>query len=90
MDLRLAFKKDKGRATRRVVSLADMGSYIGFDISHELNQLEPCEVGNRAQITGAKNQTKNWPCLAFDKDDILTPVASWIAITVAPIIVQNK
>ena len=90
MDLRLALKKDNGRATRRVVGLADMTSYIGFNISHELNQLEPCDVGNRAKITGATNQTKNWPCLAFDKDDILTPIASWVAITVAPIINQKK
>jgi len=90
MDLRLALKKDKGRATRRVVSLADMLSYIGFDIANELNQIEPCDVGNRALLTGATNQTKNWPCLAFDKDDIFTPVACWVAITVAPIIRQNK
>ena len=90
MDLRLALKKDKGRPTRRVVSLKDMASFIDFDISYELNQLETCDIGTRALITGSTNRTKNWPCVAFDKDDIFTPVASWIATTIAPIIGKNK
>lgn len=85
MDLRAAQSKDGNRATRRVIPLEAIPNTTGLDVATELRRLNSCEIGTRAQLTGATNKTKAWPCVVFDSDDILTPVAAWVALTVAPL-----
>jgi hypothetical protein len=86
MDLRAAQSKDGNRATRRVIPLEALPKIAGLDVATELQRLNSCEIGTRAQLTGSTNKTKAWPCMVFDSDDILTPVAAWVAVTVAPLI----
>ena len=83
MDLRAAQPKDGDRASRRVIPLESLPKTTGLDLTSELQRLGDCELGTRADLTGATNQTKKWPCMVFDSDDILSPVAAWVAITIA-------
>lgn len=83
MDLRAAQPRDGDRASRRVIPLDSLPETTGLDLTAELQRLGDCELGTRAELTGATNRTKGWPCMVFDSDDILSPVAAWVAITIA-------
>lgn len=44
-------------------------------------------VGTRKELVGeTDSQTRERLCLTFDKDDVLTPVAAYVATTLAPLI----
>ena len=86
MDLRTAEPKPDNRATRKVKPLAELSEITGINVANELTRLGACNVGTRADLTGETNKTRNWPCVVFEADDILTPVAAWAAVTVLPLI----
>jgi hypothetical protein len=84
MDLRAAVPKQGNRASRRVLRLEELDTRAGFNVADELLRLGARGVGSRGDIAGDSNpRTKNWLCVTFDHDDLLTPVAAWVATTVA-------
>jgi len=86
MDLRTAEPKPDSRATRKVKPIAELSEITGINVANELTRLGACNVGTRADLTGETNKTRNWPCVVFEADDILTPVAAWAAVTVLPLV----
>lgn len=86
MDLRVATPRPDNRATRNVKPLDEMQEATGIDVAAELTRLGACAIGTRKDLTGETNRTRNWPCVVFESDDILTPVAGWAAVTVLPLL----
>lgn len=85
MDLRAAQHNGHDRATRRVIPIESLPVTTGFQFATELQRLGTCELGTRAELTGATGRTRAWPCMTFAADDILSPVAAWVAVTVSPL-----
>lgn len=86
MDLRLATTNGSNQATRRSRNLKEVDKIIGFSLKEELVRVGALDVGTREQLDANPNrQMRNSPCVLFDQDDIFTPVAAWVATTVAPL-----
>ena len=84
-DLRVAQAKENARASRRVIPLDELTEVCGFDLTSGLERFGDIRIGTREELIGITNKTRDWPCIVFDQDDILTPVAAWGAVTVAPL-----
>ena len=85
-DLRVAQAKENARASRRVIPLDELTEVCRFDITSGLARFGDIRIGTREELIGITNKTRDWPCIVFDQDDILTPVAAWVAVTVAPLL----
>jgi len=87
MDLRVAIAKPDGRSSRRVIALENLREVVGLEVSEELVRLGALRVGTRSDLLGEENpRTANWPCVTYAPDDLLTPVAAWVATTLIPLV----
>lgn len=86
MDLMLAQPKEGGLATRRKFSFEEMEARIGFCLSSELMRVGAKQIGTRQQVTGDTGQRRDFPCVTFAPDDLLTLIAAWVGVTVAPLL----
>ncbi len=85
MDLRFAGRQRGARSARRVVSLPDMDAALGINVAAHLKRLGARAVGTRAEVTGETGRTRNWPCVTFDVNDLLTPTAAYVVSTLMPL-----
>ena len=86
MLLRVATPKEGARASRKLVPLESLSDICGINVIEELKKLGNCEIGTRSELIGTDDRTKNWPCIIFDTDDLLTPIAAWTAVTIHPLL----
>jgi hypothetical protein len=91
MDLRIAHPNEEGRATRKTKSLASIERVIGFDFKKELLRVGARAVGTRGELDANPNsRMRECPCVIFDANDIFTPIAAWVAVTVCPLFKRIK
>jgi len=81
VDLRLAKPREDNLATRRIIPISDIEGELGFDLPKALLRLGANAVGTREELTDSTSRSRNWPCVTFDHDDLLTPVSAWVATT---------
>lgn len=85
MDLRLAERQRGARATKRVVTLPEMDAALGINVAANLRRVGARAVGTRAEVTGDAARTRNWPCITFDANDLVTPAAAYLVTTLMPL-----
>ena len=81
VDLRLAKPREDNLASRRIFPLPDIEDELGFDLREALLRLGANAVATREELTDETSRSRNWPCVTFDNDDLLTPVSAWVATT---------
>ncbi|MDA8971872.1 hypothetical protein N9F41_00185 [bacterium] len=86
MLLRVATPKEGARASRKPVPLESLSEICGINVIEELKRLGDCEIGTRSELIGTDDRTKNWPCVVFNTDDLLTPIAAWTVVTINPLL----
>jgi hypothetical protein len=84
MDLRVAVREKDQRASKRVLSLEKINALTHIDVESVLISLGANAVGTRQEITGETNRTREWPCVTFDVNDLVTPAAAFVLTTILP------
>jgi hypothetical protein len=82
MDLRVAVREKDQRASKRVLSLEKINALTHIDVESVLISLGANAVGTRQEITGETNRTREWPCVTFDVNDLVTPAAAFVLTTI--------
>jgi hypothetical protein len=84
MDLRVAVREKDQRASKRVLSLEKINALTHINVETALLSLGANAVGTRQEITGETNRTREWPCVTFDVNDLVTPAAAFVLTTILP------
>lgn len=88
MDLRIARANATNRATRNVVPIDQLEKVTGIALERLLRGLGATDYGPRSIVTAEIGRTRNRPAVAFAQDDLITPIAAFVAVTIAPLLLK--
>lgn len=88
MDLRVARANASNRATRNVVPIDLLEKVSGIALERLLRDLGATDYGPRSIVTAETGRPRNWPAVAFAQDDLITPIAAFVAVTIAPLLLR--
>jgi hypothetical protein len=86
MDLRMAVRPHGERAAKRMVPLPELEAAAGIPVATTLRTIGATAVDARAAVFGDTSRARNWPCITFAANDLLTPAAAYVATTLLPLL----
>ena len=91
VDLRAAMPKPEPghRAGRKVLSLQQLEELLELDPAAVLQQAGALAVGTRQEVLQDQSKNRGWPCITFERNDLLTPVAAFVLTTLLPLLKQD-